>query len=105
VGQAAAHRAGVPDRGVRDQTDRLGHQRSGHGDLRGSLDLRHRGHRADDQDVAVTPDAAQPGHVTQVDEVPGFGQPEVHQRDQALPAGQHPRFGLGVLGEQSDRLL
>ena len=28
----------------------------------------------------------------QVDQVAGLGQPEVHQRDQALPAGEHPRL-------------
>ena len=74
-------------------------RRGGHRHLGGALQLGQPGHRPDDQDVAVALDAAQAGYVAQVDEVARLGQPEVHQRYQALPAGEHPRLGLGVLGE------
>jgi hypothetical protein len=84
---------------VRDVPDGLGQQWGGHRHLGGALQLGQPGHRPHDQDVAVAPDAVQPGDPAQVDQVARLGQPEVHQRYQALPAGQHPRLGLGVLGE------
>jgi len=105
VRQAAAHRAAVADRHVGHQADRLGQQRRGHGHLGGPLDLGHPGHGPDDQGVALAPDSGQAGHAAQIDQVTRLGQPEVHQRDQALAPGQHPGLGIGMLGEQPDRLV
>ena len=62
------------------------------------------GHRADDQLVAVLPDAAQLADPAEVDQRGRVRQPQPQQRQQALPAGEH----LGVLAgpaELGDRLV
>jgi hypothetical protein len=61
------------------------------------------GERAHGQRVAGLGDVVQ-RQATDVDDVSGRGQPELHDGDQALPAGQHLGV-VPVLGQELERLL
>ena len=73
-------------------------------DLRRVLGRRLADHRADHQRVALEPDPSQLLDAAQVDQVARLGQPEVHQRDEALPAREHPRLVVGVRRQQLEGL-
>ena len=104
VGQAATHRAAVADRDVTHVAQGLRQQRHGRrGDLARQLDVALSGHRPDQQAAVVHLDAVEPGDPVDVDQNRRPGQPEVHQRDEALPAREHLRVGA-VLSEQRHRL-
>ena len=61
------------------------------------------GQRADAQLVAVVGDVPQLGEVVDVDQPLGPGQPELHHRQQAVPAGDDP--GLGAVAfEEFERV-
>src|SRR5262249_32260657 len=47
------------------------------------------GHSADDHSVVAVLNTFQLGNTSQIDKVLGHRQPELHHRDQALPASEH----------------
>ena len=104
VRQRAADRAAVPDLRVADLAGRVRQQRDGLGQQRGVLQVAVPGQRADRDvpgRVADVAQLAQPGHI---DEHLGLGQPQLHQRQQRVAAGQE--LGLvAVLGGQRQRLV
>ncbi len=63
-----------------------------------------RGHRADDDLVALEPDEAQIADAPQIDEVLGRGEPGFHDGDQGVAAGERTGV-LPELREQGDRVL
>jgi hypothetical protein len=72
-----------------------------HERVRGDVGVR--GHRPDHEDVALLADAAQLVDLAEVDDGLGGGEPQPHDRDQRLPAGQD----LDVVGraEEPQRLV
>ena len=63
-----------------------------------------RRHRADDDGVAVLPDAAQALHAPEVDDLLGCVEPHAQDRQQGLAAGQDLALVTG-LGERRERIL
>ena len=55
------------------------------------------GQRADDEVVAVDADVGELGEVVDVDQRVGSGQPQLHHRQQAVPAGDDPGLGAELL--------
>jgi hypothetical protein len=51
------------------------------------------GHRPDRQSFVVAGDAGKPFHPVQVDQGRGAGETKVHERYEALAAGQRPGIG------------
>ena len=102
MAEAADDGAAVADRDVRDMRHRLADERVGL--VRGvaQLELAMPGHRLDDDLAVLDRDAGEAGDVLDVDEAGRAGETEVHRRDEALPAGEHHRSGIG--GEKRDRL-
>ncbi len=98
VHQAADGRAAVADGRVRDQPQRLAQQRRRVVHLTVVLEPAVPHERADADDVRMHLDVGETGHVVDVHDVPGRGQPHRHQRDQALPAREH----LGVLAQPGE---
>ena len=102
MGQAAADRAAVPDCGVRHQRECLRHDRAALADQGGSLERGLAGERPDGE-AAVGPrlDVVELAQRVEVDQQLGARQPQVHQRDQALPAGYRlPVVGLAQGGDR-----
>jgi hypothetical protein len=95
-----AHGAAVADRRMTDVAERLCEQRR----PGLSLGARHADAGADLDRSAFVPDRVQLLDTHDVDQHAGRGDPQVHHRDQALPAGQHGRL-VAVLGKRADRLL
>ena len=104
MGDAAAHGAPVPHLQVADHRGRVGQpgQQSAHGFRRGHLGMGRE--RADDQVLAVHPDTAQAGDVSEVDQDLGLGEPELHGRNEAVPPGQQLAV-LAVFLQQAERFL
>ncbi len=71
-------------------------------DLVRKLDVAIGGHRADGQISVFSPNVRQAWDAADVHEQLGLGEAQLHQRQQAVAAGQHFRFWIF---EQSDRLL
>ena len=96
-GAAVAHdRVGDATFGVVQDGEMLACQR-------GAEQFRVPGERADPQLALLDPQVAELGEVVDVDQRLGLGQAELHHRDQAVPAGQHP--GLRPeLGQQRERV-
>jgi len=69
--------------------------------LRGAEQLVLGGHGADDNAAAVAANAFEARDVVEIDKVFGCRQPELHHRDQAVTAGERPRF-VPKGGEQLD---
>src|SRR5215470_11860087 len=57
------------------------------------------GHSADDHGVAAVLNTFQLGNTAQIDKMLGHRQPELHHRDQALPASEHACLVV-ILGEE-----
>ena len=68
------------------------------------LDVVVAGEPADGDVVARVADVGELGHVADVDEHGGSGQPQLHEREERVPAGEELGV-VAVLGEQRDRLL
>src|SRR3954470_14710495 len=60
------------------------------------------GHGADHDRTALQLDAGETFDLTEIDDVGGLGEPELHHRDQRVATGQQLR--LGKLGQQIGRL-
>jgi hypothetical protein len=62
------------------------------------------GHRADGQLLAVDQDVVQVGEVVDVDERLGPGQPQLHHRQQGVPAG-HQACSVAPPAQQVERVV
>ena len=100
MGQRAADRAPVAHLRVGDRAGRTGEDPK----LGRVLELCVRGQRPDPPVAVLALDPVQAGDLAQVDEQRRRRQPQLHQRDQRVPAGQ--RLGvLAAVGERPDRLV
>ena len=63
-----------------------------------------RGHGADDDIGAVGPDSLEIANAAEVDEMPRRRQPKLHDRDQAVAAGEWPGV-VAEIGEERDGVL
>ena len=101
--QAAADGAEISHLRVADLARGLRHHRQLRAHQRGGADLVMSGHRADHHRTSGLGHAGKPGHLAQVDHVPGLCQPQLHQRDQTLRTGKHFRVFTELL-QQAQRL-
>ena len=104
MGQAAADRASIPDLDVADLGHRVSQERTVLAHQSGGFHRPLTGHGPDGQVAVVDPDAVEPGDLVEVHQVCRPREPEVEERDEALPAGQHLRL-LAVLAQYAERLL
>ncbi len=104
MGQAAADRAPVACGGQPDVGERLSQQRALGGDQRVGLgiDLAHE--RTDDEAIAGDSDVVELPAAVDRHEHLGSGQPEIHERNQALAAGENPSV-IAVAGQGFDDLV
>ena len=104
MGDRATDRAAVTHLRVADVAGRVLQQRGVLGEQVGVLDVVVPGERADGDVVAVLADVAQVAEAADVDEHARLRQAQLHQRQQAVAAGD--QLGLvAVLAEQADGLL
>jgi hypothetical protein len=89
----------VPDVDVADLLHRVAQKGAPLGDDRRPFDGPLARHRADAQDALVGAQECELVDAVQIDEVRRPGEPKVHQRHQALPAGERLRL-VAVLGEK-----
>ena len=103
VGQTAAEGPPVADLRMGDEGDRLVEQRRRRGHQRVPLQAALARQGADPQGaVRVPPEEVELRHAVDVDQERRLGQPEIHHRDEALPAGQD--LGVAAVpGEQVQR--
>src|SRR5712691_2529955 len=103
VGEVAAERGQVSHEGIRDDLARVVEQGVAGADEVGLLQLRFAREGTDPEKAVRLADERESGDAVDVDEVPGAGQAELHERDEALTSGED--FGiLTELCEQSRRL-
>ena len=86
MGQAAADRAAVTDRGMADMANRIPQQRSMSGDFRRPLQIDMARQRTDGENATFHGDTTQVGKVADVDNQFWGNQPQIHGRHQALAA-------------------
>jgi hypothetical protein len=99
VGEGAADRAPVADLRVADLRRGVRQQRGLRPDQVRGRDVGVAGGGADHQVVAVSPDAGQLAQAADVDKDRGIGEPQLHHRQQRVPAGQQ----LGVIAELGEQ--
>jgi hypothetical protein len=104
VGEAAAEGAAVPDRLVADVRGGAREERGVLGDDRGLRELAVQRERAEAQHALLHGDAAQDLEPPDVDERRRPGEAHVHDRDEALAAGDGTRLA-GPRREQAQRLV
>ena len=63
-----------------------------------------RRHGADDDVVPVAAGAFELGNAGEIDQIRRRGEPQLHHRDEAVPAGERAAI-VAELGEQADRFL
>ena len=104
MGDRAADRATVADRGIPDVARRVGEQRDMLGEQRRRLDVAVPRERTDGDVVAGVADVREVGDPADVDEHGRLSEAQLHQRQQAVPAGK--KLGVvAVLAGEADRLL
>ena len=91
IGDIAADGAHVAHLRIGDLQRRLPHDRRGGGERGVFDDLVLRDHRADADGSTVDRNPAESGDILQVDQMRHLGHPQLHHRDQAVPARHHPR--------------
>lgn len=96
--ERAADRPAVADLLVGDPRRRLGQ----HAQLRAALEVGVAGQRADPPAAVLALDRAQAGDPAQVDEQRRRRQPQPHQRQQRVAAGERLRL-LAAVGERGQR--
>jgi hypothetical protein len=104
VRDRAADRAPVPDLRVTDLPRRVREQRHFAGQDVGVLHVVVSGQGADRDVGAFVVDVRQVVQTAEVDDHLGCGQPQLHQRQQRVTAGQELRV-VAVFGRQAHRLL
>ena len=104
VGQRAADRAAVPDLRVADLAGGVREQRQLAGQHVGGGDVVVAGERADREVAAVVADVAELAEPADVDQGLRHRQPQLHQREQRVPAGQELRV-FAALGRQVQGLV
>ncbi len=100
----AADRAPVADLRVADRRGDVVEERVRVADDRRLVDLAVRGTRADRQVVVRLDDAVETGHVAQVDKQGGLCEPELDQREEAVPTRQELGVALAI-GEDPQGLV
>src|ERR1700729_2813616 len=105
MGQAAAKSAAVADRIMRDVLDHVGEQCAEGAFAHWLMEsgMAHAG--ADDEFAVLDPDALECRDAIDIDEMPGFGEPEGHGRDQTLAAGEYAAVLRRDLGQDGDCLV
>jgi hypothetical protein len=104
MGARAADRSPVPDLRIADPTRDVGQQRVAAGDDRVLVDLAVRRPGTDAQAVVGLDDLVHPIDVAQVDEQSRLGEPELHERQQAVAARQDLRLPLALGEDPQDAL-
>ena len=102
MGERATQGAPVTNLGIADLTGHMTQQRCLGGQQFAGLDRPMRGHCADGDMVAAVVDVAEVADPTDVDHDTGCGEPEPHQRDEAVATSQQLRV-VAVLGQRSNR--
>jgi len=103
VGEVAAECGQVAHEGIRDDLARVVEQGIAGADEVGLLQLRFAREGTDPKNAVRLADERESGNAVDVDEVPGAGQAELHERDEALASGEDLGL-LTELCEQSRRL-
>src|SRR5213594_291333 len=103
VGEVAAERGEVAHEGIRDDLAGVVEQGIAGADEVGLLQLRFAREGTDPKKAVRLADERKSGNAVDVDEVPGAGQAELHERDEALASGEDLGL-LTELCEQSRRL-
>ena len=104
MGDRAADRAAVTDLRIADMAGGMGQQRRVLVQQIGGLDVAVAGEGADRDVVAAVTDVRQVGDAADVDQHRRLGQAQLHQRQQAVAAGEE--LGLvTVLTDEAHRLL
>ena len=103
VGDRATDRAAVTHLRIADVAGRMGEQRHVLGEHRALLDVHVPRHRADRDVVAGVADVRQVGQPADVDQHARLGEPQLHERQQAVPTGDELGV-LAVLADEADRL-
>ena len=98
VGDRAADRAAVAHLRIADLAGRVGEQRDVLGQHVGALDVHVPRQRPDGDVVAGVTDVGQVAQPADVDQHGRLGQPQPHQRQQAVPAGEE----LGLVAVLAD---
>jgi hypothetical protein len=95
LAQRAADRAAIADDGIGDDLLGVVHDREEPPDQVGLQERRVPGERTDAEHVGLLGDVPQLGDVVDVDQPLGPGEPQLHHRQQAVPAGDDA--GLGAV--------
>src|SRR3989338_7058066 len=103
MGEAAPQSPLAAHLNVPDYRGCLGKYRTTPEQQGGLLYLGVSGHGADGDGLALLADKAEIGDPAQIDQVRGFGEPQFHERDQALAAGKD--FCVLARLQQIDRLF
>ena len=104
VGERSADRPEVADQGIRDLRRGGGDRRVARADDVVGGELVVPDQRADPQAPVFLLDAVQAFDPVDVDQLTRRGEPELHDRDQALPSREHLRV-VAVRGEEAERLV
>ena len=103
LAERAADGAAVAHDGVGDHPLGVGDDREEPGDLGGLQQRRRAGSARRRAAVALAADEVELGQVVDVDQPLGPGQPELHHRQQAVPAGDDPRLGAVAFEQRRGR--
>ncbi|MNT44012.1 hypothetical protein D3C72_1805110 [compost metagenome] len=98
IGDIAAQCADITDLGIGDHQRGLLQDRQMKGDVRGIDEIVLRGHRADDERIAVAADALELADAAKIDQMLGRCEAQLHHRDEAMTTGERPGF-LAELGQ------
>ena len=103
--QAAAERAAIADRIMRDVTHHVGQKLSQRSFANRPMECGVTNAGADDKFAADDGEPVKRLDAVDIDEVRGLGEPKRHSRDEALAAGEDAAVLGGKFGKQRDRFV